>query len=191
MSRIIEGFGSRVSAPRQALFVVLPNADGTVGAISVDDGKTIATLDRPYAAAELRQGEVSAAEIAPDQVGLIFGGATASRGNRDGQFRLYFLADSTEMTPQSAAEYRAIIETLRGRTGYRLEIVGHSDAIGDRSATANLALARAAAIRRQMMRDGIIGRAIRIAGRGDRDPLVTTSPAADQPQNRRVEITIR
>ena len=39
--------------PRQALFVVLPNAEGGgVGAITVEDGKTVTTLDQPYAAAE-------------------------------------------------------------------------------------------------------------------------------------------
>ncbi|HEX3414411.1 MAG TPA: hypothetical protein VHT00_22125, partial [Stellaceae bacterium] len=41
--------------PRQALFVVLPNAEGGgVGAITVEDGKTVTTLDQPYATAESR-----------------------------------------------------------------------------------------------------------------------------------------
>jgi hypothetical protein len=76
---VVQSFEARVSAPRQALFVVLPNADGTVGAISVDDGQSVTALDRPYAASEMRQSEASAAEIGPEEVGLIFGGAIAAR----------------------------------------------------------------------------------------------------------------
>ena len=42
--------------PRQALFVVLPGEGGGAGGITVDDGKTVTTLDQPYAAAESRAG---------------------------------------------------------------------------------------------------------------------------------------
>jgi hypothetical protein len=36
-------------AQRQALFVVLPNADGTSGAITVSDNQQSVLLDKPYA----------------------------------------------------------------------------------------------------------------------------------------------
>ena len=43
--------------PRQALFVVLPDAEGGgAGAITIDDGKTVTVLDQPYAAAKSRAG---------------------------------------------------------------------------------------------------------------------------------------
>ena len=51
--------------PRQALFVVLPNAEGGgVGAITVEDGKTATTLDQPYATAEARAGYLAGAPAA-------------------------------------------------------------------------------------------------------------------------------
>ena len=37
-------------AQRQAFFVVLPNADGTSGAITVSDNQQSVLLDKPYAA---------------------------------------------------------------------------------------------------------------------------------------------
>ena len=53
MRRTIPALASMVllaGCPRQALFVVLPNAEGGgVGAITVEDGKTATTLDQPYA----------------------------------------------------------------------------------------------------------------------------------------------
>jgi hypothetical protein len=82
VSRIVEGFDTKLKAPRQALFVVLPNEDGTVGAISVDDGKTVTLLDRPYAAAELRDGDTVAAEFGPDDAELIFGRGKTTRPKR-------------------------------------------------------------------------------------------------------------
>ena len=49
--------------PRQALFVVLPNAEGSgVGAITVEDGKTVTTLDQPYATAESRANNTAPIE---------------------------------------------------------------------------------------------------------------------------------
>jgi hypothetical protein len=82
VSRIVQGFDTKLNTPRQALFVVLPNEDGTVGAISVDDGTTVTLLDRPYAAAELHQGETVAAEFGPDDAELIFGRAKTVRPSR-------------------------------------------------------------------------------------------------------------
>src|SRR5439155_13450325 len=79
VSRIVEGFDTRISAPRQALIVVLPNADGSVGAVSVDDGKSVTTLDRPYAAVEMRQGEAAATEFGPEEVGLALGNAAPAQ----------------------------------------------------------------------------------------------------------------
>ena len=49
--------------PRQALFVVLPNAEGGgVGAITVGEGETATTLDQPYATAESRAGNTAPIE---------------------------------------------------------------------------------------------------------------------------------
>ena len=43
---------------------MLPNPDGTAGAITIDDGKTQVPLDLPYAAGEVRGG---AAAAGPDR----------------------------------------------------------------------------------------------------------------------------
>jgi filamentous hemagglutinin family protein len=73
VSRIVQGFDLKLNSPRQALFIVLPNEDGSVGAITIDDGKTRTTLDKPYAAAELRAGEAVAAEVDPEDAEDLFG----------------------------------------------------------------------------------------------------------------------
>jgi hypothetical protein len=47
-------------AQRQALFVVLPNPDGTSGAITVSDGQKSVLLDKPYSASEEKSGKLAA-----------------------------------------------------------------------------------------------------------------------------------
>ena len=47
---------SSCAAKRKELFVVLPNADGSSGAITVDDGQNKVLLNKPYAAGEVRNG---------------------------------------------------------------------------------------------------------------------------------------
>ncbi len=41
---------------RQSLFVVLPNPDGSSGAVTIEDGQKSVVLDQPYAAGEVRGG---------------------------------------------------------------------------------------------------------------------------------------
>ena len=66
--------------PRQALFVVLPNAEGGgVGAITVDDGKTVTALDQPYAAAESRAGGTAPTAETQENIGVIFRSAIAAQ----------------------------------------------------------------------------------------------------------------
>ena len=45
--------------------MVLPNADGSSGAITVDDGQNKVLLNKPYAAGEVRNGGVTDVPIDP------------------------------------------------------------------------------------------------------------------------------
>jgi hypothetical protein len=45
---------------RQALFVVLPNPDGSAGAVTVSEGGQSVMLDQPYAASEERSNKLKA-----------------------------------------------------------------------------------------------------------------------------------
>ena len=85
--------------PRQALFVVLPNAEeGGAGAITVDDGKTVTTLDQPYAAAESRAGSSEPVEESRGNIGVIFRRAIAAQPILPHHFRLYFVLGSDQLT---------------------------------------------------------------------------------------------
>jgi outer membrane protein OmpA-like peptidoglycan-associated protein len=195
MRRALPAFASIVllaGCPRQALFVVLPNAeDGGVGAITVEEGKTATTLEQPYATAESRAGSTAPVEESRGNIGVIFRSAIAAQPILPHHFRLYFIVGSAELTPESKLAYRAVFDDTKQRPVYEIEVIGFTDALGDLTYNQALSLRRAAAIRDTLVRDGLDRQAISIAGRGEHDLLVPTADQTPEPRNRRVEITVR
>ena len=177
--------------PRQALFVVLPNEEGGAGAITVDDGKTMTTLDQPYAAAESRAGSSAPVEESRGNIGVIFRRAMAAQPMLPQHFRLYFILGSNRLTPKSATAYRSVFNDIEQRPVYQVEVVGFTDTLGDPASNQALSLSRAVAIRAALVRDGVDRDAISVAGRGELDLLVPTSNHVAEARNRRVEITVR
>ena len=177
--------------PRQALFVVLPNAEGGGGAITVEEGETLTTLDQPYATAESRAGSSAPIAETPETIRVIFRGAIAAQPILPHHFRLYFILGSDELTPESKIAYRAVFDDIKQRPVYEIEAIGYTDTLGDLPYNQALSLARAAAIRGGLVRDGLDRDAIAIAGRGKHDLLVPTADQTPEPRNRRVEITVR
>jgi outer membrane protein OmpA-like peptidoglycan-associated protein len=175
--------------PRQALFVVLPSEGG--GAITVDDGKTVTTLDQPYAAAESRAGRSEPVEESRGNIGVIFRRAFAAQPILPRRFRLYFILGSNELTRKSAIAYRAVFDDIEERPVYQVEVIGYTDTLGDLRSNQTLSLSRATAIRAALVRDGVDRGAISVAGRGKLDLLVATADQVPEARNRRVEITVR
>jgi len=178
--------------PRQALFVVMPNAEGGgAGAVTIDDGKSVIVLDQPYAAAESRAGSSEPVAETEGNIGVIFRRAIAAQPILPRYYRLYFVLGRDELTPESAAAYQGIFADIARRPVYQIEAVGHTDTLGDLRPNQALSLARAASIRERLARDGVDPRTVSIAGRGKLDLLVPTADQVAEPLNRCVVITVR
>jgi outer membrane protein OmpA-like peptidoglycan-associated protein len=177
--------------PRQALFVVLPGEGGRAGAITVDDGKTVTTLDQPYAAAESRAGSSEPVDESRGDISVIFRHAIAAQPILPHHFRLYFILGSNRLTSESAIAYRSVFNDIEQRPVYQVEVIGYTDTLGDLRSNRALSLSRATAVRAALVRDGIDRAAISVVGRGELDLLVPTPNHVAEPRNRRVEITVR
>ena len=180
-----------LGACRQALVVVLPGADGHVGAVTLDDGKNTATLDTAGAAAEMRGGRGSVAKVEQNEITDIFALAFAARPILPKRFEFFYKSDSDRLSPDSLDVYPALYADLKKRGVYEIEIVGHADTLGDESYDQDLSLERAQAMRDQLVHDGFDPRAITVAARGYHEPLVPTPPQTSEKRNRRVEVTVR
>ncbi len=182
---------SACSARREALFVVLPNPNGSAGAITVSGGGQSLVLDQPYAAGEVRGGNVKAASSDSGQVQQVFGSALAAQPILPKHFTLYFISNSDKLTPASAQEYKAVFEDIKLRPVYQVEVIGHTDTFASKEYNQKLSLKRAEAIKDQLVRDGLKPNSITVAGRGELDLAVPTPNGVHEPRNRRVEITVR
>ncbi len=176
---------------RQSLFVVLPNPDGSSGAVTIEDGQKSVVLDQPYAAGEVRGGVAAPVKIDQAQVQQIFGNALAAQPILPSHFVLYFEKDSNTLTPESQRQYQAVFADIKRRAVYEVEVIGHTDTLGNPQHNQQLSMSRAEMIRDRLVHDGISPKSISVAGRGQLDLAVKTADQVAEPKNRRVEITVR
>ena len=176
---------------RQSLFVVLPNPDGSSGAVTIEDGQKSVVLDQPYAAGEVRGGVAAPVKVDQAQVQQIFGNALAAQPVLPSHFVLYFEKDSDTLTPESQRQYQAVFADIKRRPVYEVEVIGHTDTLGTVPHNQQLSMSRAEIIRDRLVHDGISPKSISVAGRGQLDLAVKTADQVAEPKNRRVEITVR
>jgi outer membrane protein OmpA-like peptidoglycan-associated protein len=173
-------------------FVVLPGADGKVGAVVVRKDGAEQVLDKAYAGSHVdpdgrfRQGVASSTEVQRR-----FGDTLAALPGKPATFVLFFLEGRDELTPASSAELRNIIAEIRRRPEPDLQVIGHTDAVGSESFNDKLSQARAEKIRDQFVALGIARERIQVSSRGMREPLVATATGVAEPKNRRVEVSVR
>jgi len=170
--------------------VVVPSADGHIGAVVVEhDGKRT-VLDQPYAANRIgRDG--GPAKFTEGQVRSTFGATAAAIPARPAAFLLYFVMGSDELTEESKGELARMLQELRRRPSPDILVIGHTDRVGNEDDNDRLSLQRAQRVRENFIAQGIAAERIRAAGRGEREPVVQTADGVDEPRNRRVEINVR
>jgi outer membrane protein OmpA-like peptidoglycan-associated protein len=179
------------SSKQQELFVVLPNPGGGSGAVTVNGGGKSVLLDQPYSADEERGGKFSATSSNQDQVQQVFGSALSAQPILPKHFRLYFISDSDQLTPESQKEYAGVFEDIKQRPVYQVEVIGHTDTFASAEYNQKLSMERAVSIKQRLVHDGLDPKSISVAGRGKRDLLVKTPDGVHEQRNRRVEITVR
>lgn len=179
--------------PRDETIVLLPGKDGKVGALTVTHEGQQQTLDAPYATSRLQQqGKLeSGGRSTAEQVQQTFGTALAAQPARPVTFVLYFLGDSDELTADSKLEIPKIFREIDAHPSPEIVVVGHTDRQGTLTYNDGLSLRRAERVKNDFVTRGIPADQIRVAGRGEREPLVPTADEVVEPRNRRVEITVR
>ena len=97
----------------------------------------------------------------------------------------------SSLSPRAAREVRRIARTLRRERTTRIVVVGHTDRMGSCAYNDALALQRANAVRRALVRAGVTARRIDVATLGARRPLSLEDTRVNRANNRRVEILTR
>jgi outer membrane protein OmpA-like peptidoglycan-associated protein len=177
---------------RDDLYVLLPGAEGKTGALSVESGGQQTVLDRPYASARVTEpGRVQAGTVTDQEARQAFGAALDAQPGRPISFTVYFLEGRDELTPDSRAVLPRILDEIARRPAPEIVVIGHTDRVGAVPYNDVLSLRRAERVRDELVKVGIPADRIRVAGRGEREPLVATPDEVPEPRNRRVEIDVR
>jgi outer membrane protein OmpA-like peptidoglycan-associated protein len=180
--------------PGQTLAVLLPDGDGdSIGEATVSNASGSTDLTTPRAATVASMGEAPsrAMRLSDSDVRRIFGDALAALPPAPQRFTLFFRFDSDALTDDSRSQVPEILEALKAHPVPELLIVGHTDTPGTRAANFDLGRKRAEMVRGLLMDAGLDASAIRVISHGESDLLVPTADEIFEPQNRRVDISVR
>jgi len=101
-----------------------------------------------------------------------------------------FATGRADITPVFARVLDQFSSGLRNSPNSDIRIIGHTDNTGSDAINNPLSVNRAASTRDYMVTHGVPSGAIRIEGRGSREPIADNNTAAGRGQNRRVEIYV-
>jgi len=182
-----------VAVPQPKTMVVLvPDAGGKVGAVSVKSAQGETVINNAYASATTTgnaapvTGSSSAA-----QVQQTFGETAKALPPPPVSYTLNFLEGRDEYTPESRQTAETVLRELAKRPAAEIAVIGHTDRVGALEYNDKLSLQRAERVRADFIKRGVAERSISVAGRGEREPLVATADEVAEARNRRVEINIR
>lgn len=175
------------------VIVLLPDDQGRTGAIVVSGAGVERRLDRPGQAVTVDAGSPPGLPtVMPRQEVLeIAGPALAALPKPPARFILFFYHDSVNLTPESLALLKKVLETIRDRVPVDISVVGHTDTVGEKEYNYALSLKRAKAVASILLEKGVDPSILDITSHGKDNPLVPTGDQVSEPRNRRVEITVR
>ena len=174
--------------------VLLPDPDGTVGAVNVANEKGSVDLNTPNQAVKVSGGQAppKTPEVMPDKdINTLFSEVMAVQVPPPVHFLLYFEDNATILRRDSVEMLPAVIKAIEERQSVDISIVGHSDTAGDRVYNLDLSKRRAAAVYRLLVERGVDPTHIATTSHGEENPLVDTGDNVSEPKNRRVEVVVR
>jgi outer membrane protein OmpA-like peptidoglycan-associated protein len=107
------------------------------------------------------------------------------------QFQVFFDFDKSDITSAAAQVIEAAAEAVKAGNVVRLTVTGHTDTVGSAKYNQALSERRAAAVKGQLVSDGVASGEITATGVGKTGLLVPTADGVREPQNRRAEIVLQ
>lgn len=101
-----------------------------------------------------------------------------------------FEPSSTTLRPTGQSILDDMAAALRQLGGKQVQVIGHTDATGDRATNIVLSQARAEVVRAYLLRAGVTPNSITTAGLGPDQPVATNATPEGRARNRRIEFRL-
>jgi outer membrane protein OmpA-like peptidoglycan-associated protein len=168
---------------------------GEHGSIAVLDPKTgadLAILDQANSRTAITNGKPGSAKaMSADRANLRYGGLLSDVPEPPKLFVLYFREGSTDLVDESNSLIPELFQEMKRRAGVDIQLVGHTDTVGDAAANDALSVQRAKIVEEMLVKMGMSLDIMRATGRGEREPLEPTGDNVASVFNRRVEVYIK
>ena len=103
---------------------------------------------------------------------------------------IYFEFDKDELMPRSYVELNKLLKLMRDNPKLSIEIVGHTDALGDDIYNLDLSRRRAQAVMNFLQDNKVSKNRLRSKGEGEVKPIAGNETEEGRAQNRRVEFIV-
>jgi outer membrane protein OmpA-like peptidoglycan-associated protein len=171
--------------------VVLPDEDGHVGGVEVDDGHGKTLLDKAYATSEVgsdgraRGLTTPAAEVATRY-------ALAMAAQPPGARLIIYFDRRAEPVRDLTGPIATVVAEVKARASYSIDVIGHTDERGSRAANQRIGLERAQLIADRLIAAGVPAERVHVISKGMTEPSVTVKKkSVAELRNRRVEVFVR
>ncbi len=102
-----------------------------------------------------------------------------------------FAFDSAELSDAALKSLDFFAESMRKYPGTQVEVIGHTDAVGEEAYNQNLSERRAERVSNYIKQQNVASHRVSMTGKGETDPIATNDTEEGRQRNRRVELIIR
>jgi OmpA-OmpF porin, OOP family len=103
---------------------------------------------------------------------------------------IYFKSNSAELDSKSDPILQSVADIANRCSVVKIEVTGHTDSIGDKTANQKLSEQRAHAVRNFLVQRGVAASRIAASGYGDTHPVAPNDTDANRAKNRRIEFHV-
>ncbi len=101
-----------------------------------------------------------------------------------------FETNKSDILASAHQELLDVVELMNLKTAMEIEVLGHTDSIGDKDKNIKLSLDRANAVKNYLVEQGVSSSRIKTSGHGPLIPIADNSTAEGRAINRRIEIKV-
>lgn len=178
----------------KARFLLLPNPDGTVGKIVVQNpggSRVVDQADHETHVNDPNQAPSEPKRMSPSEIQETFGDVLRISVRPPEHFILYFQEGMAELTAESKDLVPKILQTIRERKSNDISVVGHADTKGAAEINFRISKQRAEAVAGMLQSEGVDPADLDVTSHGESNLLIPTADDVSEPRNRRVEVTVR